>query len=390
MTPAAMAEPVKLVTIITRLNVGGPALMVIGLTRRLRQYGYLPLLVTGEVGPDEADMQYVAREYGVMTVHIPELGRRIKWNDDFIAFWKLTSVLRRTRPAIVHTHTAKAGTLGRLAAFFCRVPVIVHTYHGHVFHGYFSSWQTQLVISVERWLARLSDKIIAISQSQQREIAERYRIAPANKIATVPIGFDLEQYLSLDGSVGGLRRELGLAGETPLVGIVGRLVPIKNHTLFLQSAAKICQRNSQVHFVIVGGGELEKELRGQAERLQISSRVHFLGWRQDLEEIYASLDVMVLCSINEGTPVVVIEAMAAGKPVVATSVGGLPDLIVDGQSGYLVPPGDAQGLAEGILPLLQDRDKALAFGQRGRESVRQRFTSARLAAEMDRLYRSLL
>jgi glycosyltransferase involved in cell wall biosynthesis len=302
---------------------------------------------------------------------------------------RLYRLIRRERPHIVHTHTAKAGFVGRLAARLARVPVVVHTFHGHILHGYYSPRKTQLLRRMERILARMTDRIIAVSEQVKHDLVT-YSVAPAETILVVPLGLELEPFLDGSQSRGTFRRELNLKEGERLVGIVGRLFPIKNHRLFLDAAALMARQELAAHFVVVGDGALRLEMEQYAQALDIADRVIFTGWRHDLPRIYADLDVLAVTSNNEGTPVSAIEAMAAGCPVVATQVGGLPDLIDDGETGYLVPPGDAQAVSAAMLRLLREPEVARHMGQTARTLVQERFAAQRLVNDMARLYPELL
>jgi glycosyltransferase involved in cell wall biosynthesis len=373
----------KIVRIIARLNIGGPAIHTVLTTAGLEPMGFETTLVTGQPGPTEGDMSYFAYEHGVDPMVIEELGRAISPFDDLRAFARLVAFLRRERPDIVHTHTAKAGTLGRLAAIIARVPVRVHTFHGHVFDGYFSPWQTKAFLLIERTLARFTDRILTLSDGQRRDLSGRYQIASEDRIDVVPLGLDLEPLAHCDAKAGQLRRELGT--DAPLVGIVGRMVPIKNHELFFRAAALV----PNAHFVVVGGGEREAELRALVSELRLDDRTHFIGWRRDLDVIYADLDVVALTSKNEGTPVALIEAMAAGVPVVATAVGGVPDLLRNGQRGELVgapfePHSVAAAVGRALQPAAVERAAAL------RAQIVEDFGASRLCRDLEVLYSRLL
>lgn len=376
----------KVVRVIARLNVGGPAIHTVLLTRDLDPKRFESILVTGTEGPDEGSMRDWAIEQGVTPVIIPELGREISPFADLKVLFKLYRLFRREKPDIVHTHTAKAGFVARLAAWLAAVPIIVHTFHGHVFHSYFGPLKTRLFIFIEQVLAHLTDRIITISQLQRQEILE-YGIASSDKILIISLGFDLEPFLTNDCWRGQLRAEFGFAERIKLVGIVARLTGVKNHELFLEAAALVHKRCESVQFLIVGDGELRTDLEQQAERLGLNGVVSFLGWRQDLPAIYADLDLVVLTSRNEGTPVTLIEAQASGCPVVATKVGGVPDIILDGETGYLVPPNDAHALAETMLQALSDDSQKL--GQAGRQLVKEKFSVSRLVHDIETLYNDL-
>jgi glycosyltransferase involved in cell wall biosynthesis len=302
---------------------------------------------------------------------------------------KLYGLMRRHRPHIVHTHTAKAGLLGRLAARMAGVPIVLHTYHGHVLHGYYGPVKSWLLRRMEQALARITDRLVTVSEQVKAELVA-HGVAGAEKITVIPLGFDLESFLTSSAQRGQFRQEIGLNGVVKLVGIVGRLFPIKNHRLFLDAAAKVTAREPATRFVIVGDGVLRSALEQQAKELGIADRVFFIGWRRDLPRIYADLDVLVVSSDNEGTPVSAIEAMAAGCPVVATCVGGLPDLISDHDTGLLVRPKDANGLATAVLHLLRNPEIARTIGENAMMVARERFAAKRLLRDVDRLYKQLL
>ena len=335
-------------------------------------------------------MKYLADERGVTPCVIPELGREIHWQDDPIAFWKIFRLLRQIRPTIVHTHTAKAGMLGRVAAKLAGVPIIVHTFHGHVFHSYFSPRKTQFFLSIERTLAKFSDAIITISPKQRQEILG-YGIGTSEKVRQIGLGLELQPFVECDRLRGMLRRELQVDDDVPLIGIVARLVPVKGHAYFLDAAHIVAQAFPNARFLIVGDGELRQELEAQADALQIRQHVIFLGFRRDLPHIYADLDVIALSSLNEGLPVTLIEGLAAGKPAVATNVGGVGDLVLHGKSGLLVPSKESRALADALCDLLRrSPEERRQMGRIGRETVYPKYHVATLAQEIERLYDELL
>lgn len=374
--------------VIARLNIGGPAVHVSLLASRLPA-PYDPVVLTGEVGPDEGDMAYYARERGIEPLVVGGLGRDLRPLRDLALVWRLYRVFASERPVIVHTHTAKAGAVGRLAAWLAGVPVIVHTFHGHVLMGYFGPWKTRLFGAIERALARITDCIVTLGEHQRAEILA-LGIGRADAMVAIPLGLDLDALFELPRRTGALQRELGLAPGTPLVGIIARLVPIKGHEDFLAAAQQVVQRDTTVHFAIAGDGERRRELEAQAAALGLAGRVHFLGWRRDLGPVYADLDVVALCSKNEGLPTALIEAQAAGIPVVSTPVGAVAEIVEEGATGHLVQVGDIKGLAEKMLALAIDPDTARAMGARGRERMRDRYGVDRLVRDMDRLYTRLL
>jgi glycosyltransferase involved in cell wall biosynthesis len=376
--------------VIARLNVGGPAIHVINLNTGLDPARFESILVTGIENPGEGSLLDLAVEHGIEPVVIPEIVAEATLKPrDLKALVALYRLLRRERPHIVHTHTAKAGFVGRLAARLAGVPVIVHTYHGHVLHSYYAPRTTWLLRRMERVLGLLTHRIVAVSEQVKRDLAD-YRVANPEKISVIPLGFELKPFLDSAIHRGSFRRELGVSNGAPLVGIVGRIFPIKNHRLFLDAAARVAAEEKAARFVIVGDGALRRQMEGHANGLGIADRVTFTGWRRDLPRIYADLDVLVVSSNNEGTPVSAIEAMASGCPVVATRVGGLPDLIDDGETGYLVPPGDADALGAAVIRLLRNHEAARRIGESARARVSERFTIERLVADTEGLYAGLL
>jgi len=365
----------KILRIIARLNIGGPARNAVLLSNPENT-----VLVCGEIGEGEGDMMYLARENGIEPVIVPELGRELSFINDWKAFWKICKVIRRERPDIIHTHTAKAGTLGRLAGILYRRK-LVHTFHGHVLHSYFGKIKTWFFIWIEKMLSLFTDRIITVSESLKRELVERFRIAPEKKFSVVELGFELDDLLKLEP------RE---NSDHVNIGIVGRLTRVKNHEMLLRIAKKVKGVGCRVKFVIIGDGQLRRELENYAKELGIENIVEFRGWVKDVAEIYRDMDILVLTSLNEGTPVSIIEAMASARPVVATDVGGVRDVVEDGKSGYLVKPGDERDFSEKLTGLINDRDRRVRFGEYGRKSVRERFSKERLIKDIYKLYNNVL
>lgn len=387
--PEAEVPRVRVLRIIARLNVGGPALHTTLLTERLDPRRYDTRLVAGREAPGEGNyLDLYGTTLPGVTV-LPALGREVRGAADAIALGQLLALMRRVRPHVVHTHTAKAGTLGRLAARLARVPVVVHTYHGHVFRGYFPRGRTRVFLAIERVLARWSDCLLAVSDTVRRELLALGVGAP-DRFRVLPLGLDLERYVAADARRGELRAELGLAPEVPLVTIVARLVPIKAHEVFLEAARHVRDALPATRFLLVGDGERRPALEALTAELGLGGHVRFLGWRRDLDRVYADSWVVALTSRNEGSPVSLIEAMAAARPVVATRVGGVPDLVEDGLTGRLVSPDDPAALAEAMLDLLRDAGRRCALGGAARQRVVPAFAAERLVAGIDRLYRELL
>ena len=379
-------RPIRVVNVLARLNVGGPAIHVSLLTQRMAPPDYESFLVTGTVGGAEGDMTWYATERGVTPIIIPTLGRELHPIRDIATLWKLYRLLRQLKPDVVATHTAKAGFVGRVAAWLAGAPVIVHTYHGHVFHGYFSPAKTRLFLLLERFAARLSDAIIALTPGQRDDLVNVYHIAPASKFIVMGYGLDLSAFAAAQRHSGTFRRAWGVAGDAPLITIVGRLAPVKNHALFLQAAVKLREVLPAARFAIVGDGELRTELEAQVDALGLRHAVFFTGWQKDVTPVYADSDVLVISSVNEGTPFTVIEAMAAGCPVVSTAVGGVPDFLNYGELGKLVPSGDADALAGALVETVQQPPDAEAL----RALIVERYGIDRLVRDLDALYRGLL
>ncbi len=382
-------RPIRIVRVIARLNVGGPAVYTISLTAGLDPAQFRQWLVTGVAAPYEGDMLADAAARGVTPIVVPHLGRAIDARDDLRAFMALVRLFRQLRPDIVETHTAKAGVVGRLAAWAAGVPVTVHTFHGHVFHSYFSPARSALVRWIERLLALRTTRIIALGPAQRAELLG-YGVGRPEQIASVPIGLDLEPYRASDRHRGRLRAELGVGPDTPLVGIVARLTAIKAHEVFLQAAATVYRQHPDTQFVVVGAGERREELAQLAEEYGIAPAMHWLGWRRDLPLVYADLDVVALTSRNEGLPTTLVEAMAAGRPVVATRVGGVPTLVTHGETGLLAPTGDANAIAAAMLTVLSSRQYAERLGTVAREAVYPAYDLSAFIPRMADFYRRLV
>jgi len=373
--------------IIARLNVGGPASHVVWLAAGLKRAGYTVDLVCGQVSPGEGDMAAFATEFGIEPIIIPELRRELHPWRDLVAGLKLLRLIRKLRPGIVHTHTAKAGFLGRWAAFLGRTPAILHTYHGHVFHSYFSPAKTKFVILLERLTARITQTIITLSPQLREELAHVHHIAKEDRIRVVPLGVDLTALASCRQTLQGrFRAKHNIPTNVPLVGIVGRLVPVKNHGLFIEAISDVVRELPEAHFAIVGDGPLRGALEARVALLGLTNRIRFTGWTRDLPKVYADLDVTVISSLNEGTPVSLIESLAAGCPVVTTDVGGVRDLLNEEPGTALVPSGDAAGLARAIVAALKEAAPTAQVAER----IRRRFSVDRFVEETAVLYERLV
>lgn len=404
--------PLKILMIVTRLNIGGPAVQVITLARALSGGRFETVLACGRLGKGEGDMGYLARDMGVSPVYIPTMGRELSVGDDLKALWALVRLIVRVRPDIVHTHTAKAGTLGRTAVLIARVlhpfgkPVrMVHTFHGHTFHSYFGHQKTRFFKTVERVLSSFTDRIIALSPMQKSDLCRTYRIAPEHKVTVMALGLDWDRFHPSTMPAGDDLFATWFSDtrrKVYLVGLVGRLVDVKNPAMILDVARIIRQmgRADEFRFVLVGDGELKRQLIQETRILGIDRMLAFAGWHKDIAPIYRLLDAVVLTSRNEGTPVSLIEAMVSEKPVIATDVGGVRDLLGKQETrtadrfrimenGILVDPEDAEAMARALVALKAQQRFFQKKAKRAGQTVKRRFSRHRIIREATALYLSL-
>ena len=391
----------RVLRIINRLNLGGPTYNAAYLSA-LMQPEFETMLVAGMRDESEESSEFILEKMNLSPHYIRAMRREINFRDDFQAFQDIKEIIREFKPDIVHTHAAKAGAVGRIAASGEKVPVILHTFHGHVFKGYFNPLTTRVFIGLERYLARLSTGIIAISESQKKELAETYRICPSDKIKVIPLGFDLSRFHNNQQELRTtFRNEFGLDKKTVAVGIIGRLVDIKNHKLFLEAWARLMKKTSApIHAFIIGDGELRSMLESACRSLGIpfnvpgqlnrEANLTFTSWIIDIERALAGLDIVALTSNNEGTPVSLIEAQAAGKPVISTDVGGVSDTMTNGETGLLIPAGNVDTLTEALSRLSEDESLRIRMGARGSSLADARFGVSRLVDDMRSYYNSLL
>jgi glycosyltransferase involved in cell wall biosynthesis len=378
---------IKIIQIITRLNIGGPASHVALLADKLDKSKFEQYVVCGQVGEHEGDMRYIVEERGIEPLIIPELGREISLLRDARALLKLYRLMRRIHPHIVHTHTAKAGFLGRIAAWLAHVPVRIHTFHGHIFHDYFGTQKTRLFIHLERFCARLSSRIVAISPKLKEEMVHNYRIASESKVVVVPLGLDLRPLTvppEPERLVG--FEQYKFPGEK-VIGIVGRMVAIKNHRLFIEAAAHVLRQRNDVHFLIVGDGERRGAVERQIADLGLQDYVTLTGWIKDMGVVLSLIDILALTSDNEGTPVSIIEAMSAGVPVVSTNVGGVSDVLGNGKYGITVTPNNPEAFAEALLGVLRGDVQNIAIA---RQAALEHYDVLRLVKDISLLYISSL
>lgn len=403
----ATERPLRVLRIIDRLNVGGPTKHVTWLTAGLAGGGVETTLVTGTIAPGEGDMSWFARDAGVAPVVLPRMSRALGLADVGVAF-ELYRLMRRLRPDVVHTHKAKAGAVGRAAALAYRwtTPAallgrprplaVVHTFHGHVFHGYYGRLASRAFVWIERALARLgTDRIVTISAQQRSEIVGRYGVGTPQQTVVVPLGLDLPE----PGDGARVRAELRVAGDELLVGIVGRLCEVKDHATMLGAFARLVESGVRARLAVVGDGHLRAALEAQARALRIAQRVDFTGFRDDMPDVYAAFDVAALTSVNEGTPLTLLEAMACGRPVAATAVGGVVDILgarqrtADGvavwEHGVTAPAGNAAAFADALRHLALRPAARSLMGASGRAWVTANMTADRLIRDVGRLYERL-
>ncbi|MFN0153785.1 MAG: glycosyltransferase family 4 protein [Gaiella sp.] len=390
----ALDEPIRVVRVIARLNVGGPALHVSYLSSGLAERGYETTLVAGEVARGEESMEFVADRQGIEIVRVAGLSRELSPIRDLVAAVRLARVIRDVRPHIVHTHTAKAGAVGRLAARLASIGpgrriVVVHTFHGHVLRGYFGSLGTRIFRTIETVLARLSDRLIAVSPEVRDELVA-LGVAPASKFEVVRLGIDLEPRVRTTQDPAEIRRRVGIPTERFVVGWFGRMTGVKRTTDLLDVLTSLRERGVDALLLLVGDGTDRAELEQLAHKRGVARSCLFLGYQDDVAPWYAICDAFLLTSANEGTPVVLIEALAAGVPAVATKVGGVRDVVDDGISGYVVRAGDTHAMAERLERLARDPELRRRMGEAGRAKVLERYAVSRLVGDIDALYRRLL
>ena len=388
-----MNDRVKVMRVIARLNVGGPALHVAYLTAGLADRGYDTTLVAGTLARGEESMSYVAQQRGVTIEPLEELHREIAPLRDVRAILRLARLIRRERPSILHTHTAKAGAVGRIAALLAgtaRPPILIHTFHGHVLRGYFNPVTTLGFRILERWLARFTTVLVAVSPEVRDDLVG-LGVAPAKKFAVVRLGIELGERTTADSGAGTeTRRSLGVARDTFLVGWVGRMTAVKRTDDVLRAFRNLLDGGVDAFLVLVGDGPDREHLERYAHELGVVRRCLFVGYQNDVARFYEAIDVLLLPSVNEGTPVSVIEALAAGRPVVATRVGGVPDVIRDDIDGFLVDVGDTEALAARLGELARDPERRRQMGSAGQARVLERYAVDRLIDDVDSLYRQLL
>ncbi len=388
----------KVLRIINRLNLGGPTYNAAYLSKYIRD-DFETLLVAGMKDESEASSAYIVDNLGLKPRYIKNMFREINPIKDYRAYKELVQIIQEFQPDIVHTHAAKAGAIGRLAAYNCGVPIILHTFHGHVFHSYFSQLKTRIFLEIERFLARKSTKIVAISNIQKQELCEQFKVAPCKKFEVVPLGFDLERFqINLLERRIAFRKKYEIHKEDLVIGIIGRLVPIKNHHLLIQAFAEVqAKTHKNLKLVIIGDGELREELERFSNSLKLNisnstaakSDVLFTSWITDIESALPGLDIVALSSFNEGTPVSLIEAQAANVPIISTRVGGIEDIVLEGETAVLSENNNLEEFSTKLLELVEDDSLRRRMKIKGFEHVYERYSYTNLCRNMSTLYTSL-
>jgi len=390
----------KVLRIINRLNLGGPAFNAAYLSKFLEPE-FETLLLSGMKDDTEESSEYIVKNLDLHPVYLPDMYRELHPFRDYKSYYKLRKIIEEFKPDIVHTHAAKSGSLGRLAAFHSGVPVVIHTFHGHIFHSYFNAAKTRFFLEIERYLAKRTTKIIALSPIQKKELCEIYRIAPADKFEIIPLGFDLLKFeQEQESKRKKFRAQFNISEDEIAIGIIGRLVPIKNHSLFLKAIKLVSLKTSKkIRAFIVGDGEERDAIEQKAASIGLAFNKHnpkekniltFTSWIREIDVCCAGMDIIALTSNNEGTPVSLIEAQASGKPIVATNVGGIENIVVKNETALLSAPGDEKSFAENLLLLVEDERLRTKLSESSREYVRNKFSYQRLCHDMTMLYRSLL
>ncbi len=396
-----MGKKIKILRIINRFNLGGPTFNAAYLTKYIGDE-FETLLIGGEKDETEESSTFILDSLHLTPTIIPEMKREIGFKEDKIAYKKLKGIIKEFQPDIVHTHASKAGTLGRMAAYKCKVPVIVHTFHGHVFHSYFGKTKTVFYKNIERYLAKKSTKIIAISDIQKSELTQQYKICNKKKVAVVPLGFDLSRFQeNYESKRNDFRKHYLLEEDEIAIGIIGRLVPIKNHTLFLEAINQLLKKTTKnVRVFIIGGGQEKENLIQYCKEFNLDFTefnqqkkkvtITFTSWVKNVDWANAGLDIIALSSLNEGTPVSLIEAQAANNPIISTNVGGVENVVLKDKTGFIVPSGNNQAFSEALLKLVENDALRKQMGDKGWEFVKEKFHYERLVNDMRELYFSLL
>ncbi|MBN2682374.1 MAG: glycosyltransferase [Bacteroidales bacterium] len=392
----------RVLRIINRFNLGGPTYNAANLTKYMEPE-FETLLLGGMRDETEDSSEFILDNLGISPIIIDEMRREISPKNDLIAYKKIKKIIKEFKPDIVHTHAAKAGTIGRLAAYNCKVPVVVHTFHGHVFHSYFNSYKSSIFKKIERNLAKKTNMIIAVSENQRLELANTYKITALDKIRVIPLGFNLSRFReNMDKKRLEFRETYRIQDDEIAIGIVGRLVPIKNHNFFLDAIQRLRMKsNKKIRVFVVGDGESRESLLTKAEELNLdyvcngqsklrSATVTFTSWIKEVDYVYAGMDIIALTSLNEGTPVSLIEAQAAGKAIISTNVGGIENIVIPGETALLTNNGNIKEFSTKLIELVNNDLLRESIAGKGWDYVRERFHFETLVGNMKNLYYELL
>ena len=394
-------KKIKVLRIINRFNLGGPTYNAAFLTKYLEPE-FETLLIGGVKYEEEESSEFILEKLGITPIIIPEMQRKISFKEDKKAYQKIKAIIEDFNPDIVHTHASKAGALGRLAASKCNVPIIIHTFHGHVFHSYFGKTKTLIYKKIERHLAKKSTQIIAISNIQKKELVQQHQICEEDKVSVIPLGFELDKFQDkMEEKRKSFRNQYQIEDNEIAIGIIGRLVPIKNHQLFINAINEAQKSTSKrIRAFIVGDGEEKNELISLLKRIKIDyvvwsdnqkpATITFTSWVKDIDWVNAGLDIIALTSLNEGTPVSLIEAQASNKPIVTTNVGGVENIVSKDRTALITESNNLNQFTEAILKLINDEQLRKEMGDRGWDFVKKEFHYSRLANDMKNLYHSLL
>jgi len=365
----------KILRIINRFNLGGPTYNAAYLTKYLEP-DYETLLIGGQHDESEKSSMHILDNLGLKPIIIPEMQRSLNPYKDQIAFKKIQNIIKEFKPDIVHTHAAKAGALGRRAAYKMGVKQIYHTFHGHVFHSYFGSFKTRIFKEIEKNLAKKSTKIIAISEIQKRELSKIHKICPEKKIEVIPLGFDLERFnTDKDSKRKEFRKKWNLKENEIAIGIIGRLVPIKNHVFFIDAIQEVLKKSEfPVRAFIVGDGEEKQNIVNYIKNKNLDfsldytpARFQLTSWIKEIDRVNSGMDIICLTSLNEGTPVSLIEAQASGKPIVSTKTGGIENIVLENKTALLSEKNDLQNFSKNLLSLVNDSNKRKLLSKFGLE-----------------------
>jgi len=392
----------RVLRIINRFNLGGPTYNAALLTKHLSP-DFETLLIGGEAEESEESSEFILDQLGIEGKIIDEMQRDLGFANDRTAYRKIKQIIKDYKPDIIHTHASKAGAIGRAAGIAYGKAKMVHTFHGHVFHSYFGTIKTNFYKNIERTLALKTDKIIAISNRQKIELWKKHRICSADRIAVIPLGFELEKFQqNQEEKRKVFRQKFKLEDDEIAIGVIGRLAPIKNHSLFIDALQQLQQQTTQkVRAFIIGDGEEAEHLKSYAKDLNIifandqenfdrNTQLHFTSWIKNIDEVNAGLDIIALSSNNEGTPVSLIEAQAAGKPIVSTKVGGISNIVKTNKTALLVPAGDRNQFTKELLKLTEDKQLRESMGGYGWQFVNKKFHYKRLVDDIRKLYDELL